>query len=76
MDKLTVRQQEKTDSEEQRIAKAVAEQEAKKDRQEQEKHEKKTKMLESIAAHREFMVTQIQILHRSSLFRALKLSFA
>ncbi|XP_074550428.1 cilia- and flagella- associated protein 210 [Halichoeres trimaculatus] len=58
MDKLTVKLQEQIDSEEQRIAKAVAEQEEKKARQEWEEYEKKAKMLESIAAHREFMIQE------------------
>ncbi|XP_068560425.1 cilia- and flagella- associated protein 210 [Cebidichthys violaceus] len=53
MNKLAVTQQDQTDREEQRIAKAVAEQEANKAQQQREKREKKAKMLESIAAHRE-----------------------
>ncbi|XP_078117974.1 cilia- and flagella- associated protein 210 [Sander vitreus] len=55
MDKLTVTQQEQTDSEEQRTAKAVAERDAKQAQQQREEEEKKAAMLESIAAHREFL---------------------
>ncbi|XP_031153852.1 coiled-coil domain-containing protein 173 isoform X2 [Sander lucioperca] len=55
MDKLTVTQQEQTDSEEQRIAKAVAERDTKQAQQQREEEEKKAAMLESIAAHREFL---------------------
>ncbi|XP_034549062.1 coiled-coil domain-containing protein 173 [Notolabrus celidotus] len=58
MDKLTIQQQELTDSEDTRIAKAVAEQEAKQARQQQEEWEKKAKMLESIAVHRELMIKE------------------
>ncbi|CAJ1079355.1 coiled-coil domain-containing protein 173 [Xyrichtys novacula] len=58
MDKLTVRKQEQTTDEEERIAKAVAEQEAKQARQQQEENEKRTKMLESIAAHRELTIKE------------------
>lgn len=63
MDKLTVTQQEQTDSEEQRIAKAVAERDTKQAQQQREEEEKKAAMLESIAAHREFLVTHVQMLH-------------
>ncbi|XP_074515454.1 cilia- and flagella- associated protein 210 [Sebastes fasciatus] len=55
MNKLTVEQQDKTDIEEQRIAQAVAEQDAKQAQQQREKEEKAAAMMESIAAHREFM---------------------
>uniref|UniRef100_A0A3P8TR96 Cilia and flagella associated protein 210 n=1 Tax=Amphiprion percula TaxID=161767 RepID=A0A3P8TR96_AMPPE len=55
MGKLTVKQQEEAVSEEQRIAKAVAEQDAKQAQEQQEKEEKKAEMLKSIAAHRESM---------------------
>ncbi|XP_010772774.1 coiled-coil domain-containing protein 173 isoform X2 [Notothenia coriiceps] len=55
MNKLTVTQQEKTDNEEQRIAKAVAEQDEKLAQRKREEDEKKAAMLESITAHREFM---------------------
>lgn len=63
MNKLAVTQQEKTDDEDQRIAKAVAEQDEKLAQRKREEDEKKAAMLESITAHREFMVTQVQILH-------------
>lgn len=63
MNKLTVTQQEQTVSEEQRIAKAVAEQDAKQAQQQQEEEEKRATMLKSITAHREVMVTQVQLLH-------------
>ncbi|XP_022072385.1 cilia- and flagella- associated protein 210 isoform X2 [Acanthochromis polyacanthus] len=55
MDKLTVKQKEEVVSEEQRIAKAVAERDAKQAQEQQEKEEKKAEMLKSIAAHRESM---------------------
>ncbi|XP_037644822.1 coiled-coil domain-containing protein 173 [Sebastes umbrosus] len=55
MNKLTVEQQDKTDIEEQRIAQAVAEQDAKQAQQQREKEEKAAAMMESIAAHRELM---------------------
>ncbi|KAK5890262.1 hypothetical protein CesoFtcFv8_013798 [Champsocephalus esox] len=55
MNKLAVTQQEKTDDEDQRIAKAVAEQDEKLAQRKREEDEKKAAMLESITAHREFM---------------------
>ncbi|XP_071330355.1 cilia- and flagella- associated protein 210 [Trachinotus anak] len=55
MNKLTVAKQVQTVSEEQRIAKAVAEQDAKQARQHREEEEKRTAMLRSITAHRESM---------------------
>ncbi|XP_034740944.1 coiled-coil domain-containing protein 173 isoform X2 [Etheostoma cragini] len=55
MDKLTIAQQEHTDSEEQRTAKAVAERDAKQAQQQRKEEEKKAAMLESIAAHREYL---------------------
>lgn len=58
MNKLTVTQQEQSVSDEQRIAKAVAEREAKQAQQQWEEEEKRATMLKSIAAHRDFMVTQ------------------
>ncbi|XP_041663571.1 coiled-coil domain-containing protein 173 [Cheilinus undulatus] len=58
MDKLTVRQQEQTVSEEQRIAKAVAEQEAKRAQQQREEYETKATMLRSMAEHRELMIQE------------------
>ncbi|XP_070771204.1 cilia- and flagella- associated protein 210 [Enoplosus armatus] len=50
---LTVTPEEQTVSEEQRIAKAVAEQDAKQAQQQWEEDEKRAAMLKSIAAHRE-----------------------
>uniref|UniRef100_A0A3B4WHU9 Cilia and flagella associated protein 210 n=1 Tax=Seriola lalandi dorsalis TaxID=1841481 RepID=A0A3B4WHU9_SERLL len=58
MNKLTVAQQDQSVSEEQRIAKAVAERDAKQAQRHREEEEKRTAMLKSITAHREFMVTQ------------------
>ncbi|XP_037542365.1 LOW QUALITY PROTEIN: coiled-coil domain-containing protein 173 [Nematolebias whitei] len=55
LNKLSVTQQEQTATEEQRIAKAVAEQEAKRTQLRQEERKKKSEMLKSIAAHRELM---------------------
>ncbi|XP_040003725.1 coiled-coil domain-containing protein 173 isoform X2 [Xiphias gladius] len=55
MNKLTVTQQEQTVSEEQRLAKAVAERDAKQAQQQREEEEKRSAMLKSITAHREFM---------------------
>lgn len=59
MDKLTVTQQEQKVSEEQRIARAVAEQNAKQAQQQWEEEEKRATMLKSMAAHRELRVTQV-----------------
>ncbi|KAM8856505.1 cilia- and flagella- associated protein 210 [Spinachia spinachia] len=53
MNKLVVSQRGKTAREEQRIAKACAEQEAKEAQQQREEEQKKAEMMESIAAHRE-----------------------
>ncbi|XP_051259642.1 cilia- and flagella- associated protein 210 [Dicentrarchus labrax] len=53
--KLTVTQQEQTVSEEQRIAKAVAEQDAKEAQHRWQEGKKRAAMLKSINAHREFM---------------------
>lgn len=73
MNKLTVEQQDKTDIEEQRIAQAVAEQDAKQAQQQREKEEKAAAMMESIAAHREFMVIQVQMLHLQNTNCSIKL---
>ncbi|TMS06208.1 Coiled-coil domain-containing protein 173 [Larimichthys crocea] len=54
-DKLTVVQQEKIDDEEQRIAKAVAERDAKEAQQLWKEEEEKAAMLKSIIAHRELL---------------------
>lgn len=53
---LTVAQQEQSASQEQRIAKAVAEQDAKQAQQWWEEEEKRAAMLRSIRAHRELTV--------------------
>ncbi|XP_065818447.1 cilia- and flagella- associated protein 210 [Labrus bergylta] len=58
LDNLTVKQQEQTVDEEQRIAKAVAEQEARQAQQQWEEYEKKATMLKSIAEHRELMMKE------------------
>nr|XP_020452097.1 coiled-coil domain-containing protein 173 [Monopterus albus] len=55
VNKLTDTRQEQTVSEEQRIAKAVAERNAKVAQQQWEEEEKRVAMLKSIAAHRELM---------------------
>ncbi|XP_040057301.2 cilia- and flagella- associated protein 210 [Gasterosteus aculeatus] len=55
MNKLVVSQQGKTAREEQRTAKARAEQEAKQEQQQREEEQKKADMMESIAAHRELV---------------------
>ncbi|XP_029315206.1 coiled-coil domain-containing protein 173 [Cottoperca gobio] len=55
MNKLAVAQQEQVDSEEQRIEKAVAEQDAKHAQHQREEEEKKAAMLEAIAEQRQFM---------------------
>uniref|UniRef100_A0A671YSD2 Cilia and flagella associated protein 210 n=2 Tax=Sparus aurata TaxID=8175 RepID=A0A671YSD2_SPAAU len=55
MNKLTVRQQQQTDDEEQRVAKAVAELDAKQAQRQWEEEEKRAAMLKSITAHREKM---------------------
>ncbi|XP_054471948.1 cilia- and flagella- associated protein 210 [Anoplopoma fimbria] len=53
MNKLAITQKDQTEREQQMIAKAVAEQEAKQAQRRWEEEEKKAAMLESIAAHRE-----------------------
>uniref|UniRef100_A0A1A8IQ94 Coiled-coil domain containing 173 n=1 Tax=Nothobranchius kuhntae TaxID=321403 RepID=A0A1A8IQ94_NOTKU len=53
--KLTVRQQDQTAREEEKMAKVVAERDAKQAQQEEEKERKKSEMLKSIVAHRELM---------------------
>uniref|UniRef100_A0A1A7XT97 Coiled-coil domain containing 173 n=2 Tax=Iconisemion striatum TaxID=60296 RepID=A0A1A7XT97_9TELE len=55
LEKLTVRQQDQTAKEEEKIAKAVAEWDAKQAQLEKEKERKKSEMLKSIVAHRELM---------------------
>lgn len=55
-----VTQQEQAVSEEQKIAKAVAESEAKQAQQQLEEDEKKAAMLKSISVHRELMVSQTE----------------
>ncbi|XP_047457343.1 protein CFAP210 [Mugil cephalus] len=55
MNKLSASQREQTVSEAQRIARAVAERDAKQAQQQREEEEKKAAMIKSIAAHREFM---------------------
>lgn len=59
MDKLTVKQQEQKVSEEQRIALAVAKQDARQAQLQWEEKERKASMLQSIAEHRELMVTAV-----------------
>lgn len=61
MNKLIVEKEDKSVGEEQRIAKAVAERDAKQARERWEEEEKKMAMSKSIAAHRELMVTHVQI---------------
>lgn len=56
MKDLTVKQQEQSVGEEQRIAKAVAEQDAKQAQQWWEEEERRATMLRSIRAHRELTV--------------------
>lgn len=56
MKDLTVAQQEQSVSQEQRIAKAVAQQDAKQAQQWWEEEEKRVAMLRSIRAHRELTV--------------------
>ncbi|XP_019945440.2 cilia- and flagella- associated protein 210 isoform X2 [Paralichthys olivaceus] len=55
MKKLTDQQQEQTVNEDQRIAKAVAEQDARHELQRREEEEKKTAVLKSLAEHRQLM---------------------
>ncbi|XP_035507205.2 protein CFAP210 [Scophthalmus maximus] len=55
MNKLTIEHQEQTVSEEQRIAQAVAEQDARWERQQREEEEKRAAMLKTITAHRQLM---------------------
>ncbi|XP_076603195.1 cilia- and flagella- associated protein 210 isoform X2 [Chaetodon auriga] len=58
MNELTVTQQEQTVSEEKRIEKAVAEQDAKQAQQQQEEKEKRATMLKAMTAHRELMIQE------------------
>ena len=67
MNKLTVTRQQQADDEEQRIAKAVAERDAKHAQRQWEDEEKKAVMLKSITAHREKMVTCVQLQNKSYL---------
>lgn len=62
MNKLIVEKEDKSASEEQRIATAVAEREARQAQQRWEEEEKKMATMKSIATQRELMVTQVQIL--------------
>ncbi|KAM3861978.1 cilia- and flagella- associated protein 210 [Diretmus argenteus] len=57
-DKLTAMQQEQIINEEEKIAKAIAEQEAKQAQQQREEEEKRDAMLKAIAAHRESMIQE------------------
>lgn len=59
MDQLIATQQEHKVTEEQRIKKAVAEQDAKQAQQQWEEEERKAAMLKSITAYRESLVTQM-----------------
>lgn len=56
IEKLAALKQEQTDNEDERIAKAVAEREARQIREQREKEEKHKAMLNSITAHREITV--------------------
>ncbi|XP_054643643.1 cilia- and flagella- associated protein 210 [Dunckerocampus dactyliophorus] len=58
MDKLAMAQQEQTEQQEQRLAKAVAEQDAKRMQQQWEEEERRAAMMKSITAHREHMVQE------------------
>lgn len=56
IEKLAALKQEQTNNEDERIAKAVAEREARQIREQQKKEAKHTAMLNSITAHREITV--------------------
>ncbi|KAM3608411.1 uncharacterized protein V6R79_024665 [Siganus canaliculatus] len=58
MDKLTVTYQEQSSNEEQRMAKAITEQDAKLAQKQREEQEKRAGMLKSISAHRELMLQE------------------
>lgn len=58
MNKLAAKQQEQTDNEE-LIAKAIAQRDARQAQQQKEKDDKRTAMLNSIASHREAMVWHV-----------------
>lgn len=57
LNKLTATQQEQASNEEQRIARALAEWDARQAQLQLEEERKKSEMLKSIAAHRELLVT-------------------
>lgn len=57
-DKLTVTQREQEGNEEQRIAVAVAQRDAREAQLQWEEEERKATLLQSIAKHRELMVTE------------------
>lgn len=59
MQKLAVQKQEDISNEEEIIAKAVAEREAKQARVQREEEERRAAMLDSIAAHRESKVNDL-----------------
>lgn len=58
MNELAAKQQEQTDNEE-LIAKAIAQQDARQAQQQKEKDDKRMAMLDSIASHREAMVWHV-----------------
>lgn len=60
--KLAVQKQQEISNEEEIIAKAVAEREARQAREQREKEEQHAAMLKSIAAHRESMVNELILL--------------
>lgn len=57
LNKLSIKQLQQSATEEQRIAKYVAERDAKQAQLQEEEERKKSEMLKSITAHRELMVT-------------------
>ncbi|KAB5577245.1 hypothetical protein PHYPO_G00207690 [Pangasianodon hypophthalmus] len=59
-EKLSTYHQEQTKNEEERISKAAAEAEAKQDKQQREKDEKKAAMLKSISEHREAVQKELE----------------
>ncbi|XP_026232649.1 coiled-coil domain-containing protein 173 isoform X2 [Anabas testudineus] len=64
INKLTVKQREQTVSEEGRIAKAVAERDAKQAQQQREEEEKKAAMLTSISTHRQLMRQEKELMDK------------
>ncbi|XP_048879867.1 protein CFAP210 [Brienomyrus brachyistius] len=76
LEKLAVRKQEQVIDEEERIAKAVAQREARLAKEQKEKDEKKAAMLDAITSHREAMRQQREEKQREDKQKELEMLFA